>query len=741
MIGKTISHYNIIEKIGEGGMGVVYKAEDTKLKRIVALKFLPSELTRDTEAKKRFIQEARAASALDHTNVCTIYEIDETNDGRTFIAMAYYEGENLKDKIQSGLLTVEKALDIIIQIARGLVKAHNKGIVHRDIKPQNILITRDGVAKILDFGLAKLTGNTQMTKAGKVVGTISYMSPEQTREEPVDCQTDIWSLGVVLYEMLTGQLPFQGEYDQAVVYSILNEEPKLPSSIRKDIPNRLQQVIMRLLEKDLEKRYENMQKVINALDKTLVLTEVMEKKEKSIIVLPFEDLSPGKDNEYFSDGLTEEIITDLSHIQELLVISRSSAMTFKGTKKTIPEIAGMVKVNYVIEGSVRKDGNNLRIAAQLIDAKTDAHLWAEKYIGTLDDVFDIQEKVAHSIVKALKLKLSPEEKKKIADHPIENIQAYECYLKANGEILKFTEESINRAIQYLQHALEIIGENSLLLSSMALAYFNMVNIGVKQEEYISKSKEFANRALLLDNDYPKAHAVLGWIYTVENMGKSFYHLKKALEVNPEEILALQILTFLYIILFGKISATVPLCEKLMRIAPLDWISNAASSSIYFYNGQFDRALKEWEKLYEMYPENVYSQFFYALILTYHNENDKAFSIIENCAKENPDNVLTKLGLMLKYAHQKDEENVSRLITPDFQKTCKRDYIYSHHIAGFFALLNQKKEALDWLENAVNHGFFNYPLLSKDPFLENIRDEPCFKKLMEIVKSEWNNFEV
>jgi serine/threonine protein kinase len=277
MIGKTISHYKILEKLGEGGMGVVYKAEDLKLKRTVALKFLPPELTSDPEAKERFIQEAQAASALDHPNICTIYEIDETEDGQMFICMAYYEGETLKKKVASGHLSVDSVIDIAIQISQGLGKAHEHGIIHRDIKPGNIMITRDGMVKILDFGLAKLAGQVGLTKTGTTVGTIAYMSPEQSRGEEVDHRTDIWSFGVVLYEMITGQLPFKGEYEQAVIYSILNESPKPVTELLKDIPPGIEQILDKCLSKKLDQRYETVTELSN--DFRLIL-------DKSFIPIP-----------------------------------------------------------------------------------------------------------------------------------------------------------------------------------------------------------------------------------------------------------------------------------------------------------------------------------------------------------------------------------------------------------------------------------------------------------------------
>jgi len=463
--------------------------------------------------------------------------------------------------------------------------------------------------------------------------------------------------------------------------------------------------------------------------------------KKSIVVLPFDNISPEEAQDYFCDGMTEEIITDLSSIHELRVISRSSAMMLKGSKKEVRDIAKELNVQYVLEGSVRKVGNDLRITAQLIDGLSDSHLWAEKYSGTLEDVFDIQEKVSRSIVDALKLKLGPKEEQKISERSIDNVAAYECYLKANAEIFKFTEDAINLAIRYLQHALDIIGDNALIYSGMALAYWNLVNIGVKQEEYLAKAEECVKKALAMDPEFPKAHAVLGWINHLGNPQKSVYHLKRALAVSPDDPFVLLGLVAPYGYV-GKISEAVPLCEKVIKIDPFDFITNVGPGWLCFYDGQYERAFQEWRRLYEMYPKNPYSQFWYSLILAYNKEIDKALSIIDQNAKANPDNVIANLGLILKYGILKDKDRAFQEMTPDFRKTCQRDPTFSHHLAGIFALLETKEEALDWLESAVNSGFINYPLLAeKDPWLENIRGEERFKKLMERVKYAWENFEV
>ena len=465
MIGKTISHYKILEKLGEGGMGDVYKAEDTNLDRIVALKFLPMEMTRDKDMKTRFIHEAKAASALDHPNICTVFEVGETEEGQLFISMGYYEGETVEEKIKHNPLEIDEALDITIQVAQGLDKAHKKKIIHRDIKSANIIITKDGTVKIVDFGLAKLAGQTRVTKDGSTLGTAVYMSPEQTLGKEVDLRTDIWSLGVVLYEMLTGLIPFKGDYEQAVVYSIMNEEQKPPTSLRTGVPMELERLVNKALAKDPNERYQHLDEFIVDLkhvkkepekEKTeaqvpppptladqipawkkpipivvsafvlivmvgVLLNSIFNNPEpevvpvipqinlKSIAVLPFTSIDRTEEGEIFCDGMHDDILTQIAKIGDLNVISRTSVMRYRDTDKSMKEIAKELGVGTILEGSVRRVGEKVRIVAQLINAKTDNHMWAETYDRDYADIFAIQTDVAENIASALKATLTPEE--------------------------------------------------------------------------------------------------------------------------------------------------------------------------------------------------------------------------------------------------------------------------------------------------------------------------------------------
>ena len=746
MIGKVVAHYRILEELGRGGMGVVYKAEDTRLERFVALKFLPKGLNtagaNGDSPRERFKREARAASSLEHPNICTVHEINETDDGRTYMVMPCYQGETLKEKLEKGPLEATEAADIARQMAAGLHKAHEQGIVHRDIKPANILITTDKVVKILDFGLAKLTGPSQLTRTGTTLGTVAYMAPEQAKGEPVDPRTDIWSLGVVLYQMLTGELPFRGDYDQAVIYAILNEEPPAPSTIGKDIDAKLDPIVQRTLARDPARRFPDMMEVMEALQRPAAPTATTGPKEKSIIVLPFEDISPGKDNEYFSDGLTEEIITDLSHIRDLLVISRNSAMTFKGSGKKTREIAAEVKVRYVLEGSVRKAANNLRITAQLIDAGKDTHLWAEKYNGTLDDVFDIQEKVSRSIADSLKIRLSRQDAERIAEKPIDNAAAYECYLKANREIWRFTEDGIDRAIEYLEDAGKMIGENAYIYSALADAHLQYINIGVRQRSTLDHVTAYADKALAMDPDFSKAHAVLGWIeYWYGNNQRSADHFRKALAVNPNEYSALHGLAAL-LIWQGKVDAAAPYISRMQQIDPLSPFSYSIAGGADFHVGRYQKALPVIEKAFRMDPENRVMEFYYCWTLAYTGHRTEAFSVAERSFEKSPENLFSKLCMILTYALRNQKQHVQQLMDSDFSAAIEADFGYQYLLSVIFALLDEKEQALGWLEKAVSNGYINYPRLNGgDPFLANIKDEDRFRQILKTVKVEWERFAV
>jgi adenylate cyclase len=463
--------------------------------------------------------------------------------------------------------------------------------------------------------------------------------------------------------------------------------------------------------------------------------------KKSIIVLPFDNISPDPDQEYFSDGLTEEIITDLSHIHDLLVISRNSAMTFKGTKKRTKEIAREVNVRYVLEGSVRKAGNNLRIVAQLIDALTDTHLWAEKYSGTLDDVFEIQEKVSRSIADALRLKLTPQESKKIAENTINNIAAYECYLKARQEMHGWMEGSFDKAHTLLQHGVNIIGENDILYAGMALEYIYMYESGTKaDEEILQMAEEYIDKVYKLNPESHHYYYLLGRIERFRgNNLNALGHFKNAyiIEKNDPEVLLLY--SFHLAVYAGKPDLAEPYINRLIEIDPLTPLNYISPMMYHLIRGETDLAIDSIRKATKLAP---FLNLMLARYLMWDNQLDEAFEIMRPFEKESPDNYNVKLYSFGKYAMLGEKEKALQVMNEEAKRYCWNDPDYPWFVAGYYAMIDEKGEAFKWLEHTINRGMINYPLLNDlDPFLKNLRGEQRFKELMAKIKYEWEHFEI
>jgi len=564
MIGKTISHYRIIEEIGRGGMGEVYLAEDTKLKRKIALKFLPHHLTIDKEVKERFEREAKAAASLNHPNIVTIHEIAEENE-QIFIVMEYVEGQTLRELIIENLkLKIEDSLDIILQLCSGLSEAHQAGIVHRDIKPENILIDKKGKVKILDFGLAKLKGVSNLTKDSSTLGTIRYMSPEQVRGEEIDHRSDIWSVAVIFYELLTGQVPFTGDYDQAVLYSILNDKPGSIHNGKDQDKSQLQSVIHKALSKESDKRYQTIEQfhqelknitisdkqndigmpsskiskrtkgiliysgltVIILLSLLLGVFDFADDKDPidSIAVLPLANLSGDPSQEYFSDGMTEAVISELANIKALKVISRTSIMRYKNTDKLLPEIAKELNVEAIVEGSILRAGDKVRITVQLIQAAEDHHLC----------ILLLQREVAKDIVEGIRVSLSEQEKVILDSSRPLNPEAHEAYLRGLYHWNKRSKEDLQKSIDFYEKAIEIDPDYSEAYAGLAQTYSTMVAWSfLSHDEGNPKANIFAEKALELNDNLSSGYVALASAMEGDWLWKDAEDAyKKAIDISP-----------------------------------------------------------------------------------------------------------------------------------------------------------------------------------------------------------------
>ncbi|MEA2692129.1 MAG: eukaryotic-like serine/threonine-protein kinase, partial [Acidobacteriota bacterium] len=582
--GSSVAQYRILEQIGSGGMGRVFRAEDTRLLRTVALKFLPPALTRDPVAKGRFLKEAQAASALDHPNIATVHELGESADGQLFLAMACYDGETLRARIERGPLPVHEAALLAAQVAAGLSRAHQRGIVHRDIKPSNLMVTPDGIVKILDFGIAKLMGQEGLTREGLILGTLAYMSPEQASGREIDHRTDIWSLGVVLYAMLAGHPPFRGESDRLLVDGILHRQPEPLRRVRPEVPAELERLVGRMLAKDPAERPETMDEVRAGLGVSSVALEISTRRlaprrarrwgrwaagtaaailvaglaafaprpapgrralpsapaagraaRPSIAVLPFENLSRDSEQDYMADGLTEALTTDLAKIGGLKVVSRTSSEHYKATAKPLPEIASELGVDNVLEGSVLKVGGRVRISAKLIEARADRSVWAESYDREMSDILALQSEVSRAIVRETQVQLTPQDQARLALGPTRTVQpeVYEAYLKGRYQWNRRNREGIEKAIAYFEQATAKDPTYAPAYAGLADAYNFMSYLRVSPEA-MPKARAAVLKALALDDALPEAHASLGNILFDEDWdwAGGERELRRALELNP-----------------------------------------------------------------------------------------------------------------------------------------------------------------------------------------------------------------
>ncbi len=707
MIGQTVSHYKILEKLGEGGMGVVYKAQDLKLDRFVAIKFLPPHLSASEENKARFVQEARATAALNHQNILSVYEIDNF-DGTMFFVMEYIEGKTLKSYI-NGLkgsegIPVKQAIDWTIQIARGLNAAHEKNIVHRDIKPENIMITKEGNLKITDFGIAKLKSGTGMTRTGTSMGTLAYMSSEQAQGLAADNRSDIWSLGVVFYEMLTGDLPFRSEHEAGLMYLIVNETPPAPSQIDRRVPIQVDNVVLQMLNKDRELRLQSADKVIESLNrvKDEIENSTQTGKTKTIAVLPFTNMSNDPENEYFSDGLTEEIITSLTRLKEMKVIARTTTMQYKGTKKDVKTIGRELGARYIMEGSVRKFQDNIRITAQFIDVNDGTQLWAETYKGTLADVFDFQEQVSKQIVDALMVKLTPTEEVVLTKRSTLNAEAFDCNLRARNFLYRRTKNSLQFAVQLFQRAIELDPRYAGAYAGLGEAYASLYQDFERNDVYTKKAVESSLKALMYDSSLSEAYASLGLAHlNSKALDDALQAGKKAIELDHNNVTGYWVLGRIYH-LTDRSNEAITMYSKALSINPNFYSAAADLLLEYQRTGDQKNAQIQLQKNLELYPK----------YLSQHPDDARGhmFFAIE-------------LVMGGRKEEGKNEAAKALELNPN-------DPLMLYNAACFYSQLGEIKLSVDAFRNSVIAGYENFEWAQRDTDLDPIRNEPGYIDIMK-----------